>query len=196
MELGSTAICIGNFDGLHKGHRKLLDEFYEKANLYNLKPILITFRPHPILFFHPNKRYLISDYKKKVELLRNLYPKLELNITEFDKKLQSMTSREYVESIIMPKKPKLICVGYDLKVGVDKKLVREIIPEMIKDCEVLETLPVKDKDGKIISSSLIREKLKDGEVENMWDYLERDFSVIGEVGTGKKTGKRNWLSNT
>lgn len=189
MDLGNTAICIGNFDGLHKGHRKLLDEFYKKAKLYNLKPILITFRPHPILFFFPEKRYLISDYKKKVELLRDLYPHIELNITEFDKNLQTMSSVDYVKEIIIPKKPKLLCVGYDLKVGSDKRLVREIIPEMISDCEVLEIQPVKDNAGNIISSSLIRQKLKNGDVENMDLYLQRNFSVFGEVGTGKKLGR-------
>ena len=189
MDLGNTAICIGNFDGLHKGHRKLLDEFYEKAKLYNLKPILITFRPHPILFFFPEKRYLISDYKKKVELLRDLYPHIELNITEFDKKLQIMSSVDYVQEIIIPKKPRLLCAGYDLKVGSDKRLVREIIPEMISDCEVLEIQPVKDSAGDIISSSLIRKKLEAGDVENMDQYLQRDFSVFGEVGTGKKLGR-------
>jgi riboflavin kinase/FMN adenylyltransferase len=189
MELGSTAICIGNFDGLHKGHRKLLDEFYARARKYNLKPILITFRPHPILFFHPHKRYLLSDYKKKVELIRSLYPQIEINITEFNKGLQSMQSLEYVNQIIKPKKPKLLCVGYDLKVGADKKLVREIVPQVLSDCEVLEISPVLDEDDKIISSSLIREKLSEGKVEAVTSYLERDFSMFGVVGTGKKLGR-------
>tara|TARA_B100001971_G_scaffold213155_1_gene245506 strand:- start:95513 stop:96403 length:891 start_codon:yes stop_codon:yes gene_type:complete len=185
---GKTAICIGNFDGLHKGHRKLLDEFQKRARSENLKPILITFRPHPFLFFNPQKRYLLSDYSKKIELIRSVYPSIEINITEFDKKLQSMSAKEYCEQILMDKEPALVCVGYDLQIGHDKKYARDIIPSEIPDCEVLEISPVKDGD-KIISSSLIRECLASGEVSDVREYLMRDFSMIGIVGTGKKLGR-------
>ena len=185
---GTTAICIGNFDGLHKGHRKLLDEFLKNARKNQLKPVLITFRPHPYLFFNPEKRYLLSDYSKKIELIRSVYPTVEVNITEFNKNLQSMSAKEYVKNILLDKEPALVCVGYDLQLGADKIYAREVIPEEIKDCEVLEIEPVKD--GKdIISSSLIRKCLAEGEVEKVKSYLMRDFAMIGTVGTGKKLGR-------
>ena len=62
---GRTAVCIGNFDGLHRGHRKLLDEFLKKSRSLNLKPVLITFRPHPYLFLIHIKDicYLIMQKK-------------------------------------------------------------------------------------------------------------------------------------
>jgi len=188
VDLGNTAICIGNFDGVHKGHRKLLNEFNNQARKYNLKPILITFRPHPILFFHPDKRYLISDYKKKIEIIRSLYPNIEINITEFDEELQKMTAKQYVHKILAPKKPKILCVGYDLQLGSDKKYARDCVKEELPECEVLEIQPVKEN-GDIISSSVVRDLLAVGEVGMVSEYLERDFSMFGNVGTGKKLGR-------
>lgn len=185
---GRTAVCIGNFDGLHRGHRKLLDEFLKKSRTLNLKPVLITFRPHPYLFFNPDKRYLLSDYAKKIELIRNVYPQLEINITEFNSELQSMSAKGYVENILQDKDPALVCVGYDLQLGADKVFARDIIPSVLKDTEVLEIQPAKDGDS-IISSSLIRKCLSEGKVEKVKEYLLRDFSIIGVVGTGKKLGR-------
>lgn len=185
---GKTAICIGNFDGLHKGHRKLLDEFLKKSRSKNLKPILITFRPHPYLFFNPEKRYLLSDYTKKIELIRSVYPTVEVNITEFNKILQSLTAKDYVKDILLDKEPALVCVGYDLQIGSDKMFARDIIPIEIPNCEVLEIEPAKYENN-IISSSLIRKCLNEGKVEDAKSYLLRDFSVIGQVGTGKKLGR-------
>lgn len=184
----TTAICIGNFDGLHRGHRKLLDEFIRRARSLNLKPILITFRPHPYLYFYPDQRYLLSDYSKKIELIRSVYPQVEINITEFNKDLQTMNAKEYVKNILLEKHPALVCVGYDLQLGSDKVFARDVIPEVLNDCEVLEIQPVKEGD-EIISSSLIRKFLKEGEVSKVQSFLMRDFSIIGKVGTGKKLGR-------
>ena len=188
----SSAIAIGNFDGVHKGHQKVFRETKNFAKKNKIKFGILTFSPLPVMFFNKKiKNFRIANnYQKKI-----LFEKAGVNfliIKKFDKKFSKISSLNFIKNIIAKKlNPKFIFVSNNFRYGFnrlgDVKQLEE--NEKTHSYKIINPLPLK-KNKKIVSSTLIRQYLKNGKLKIANKLLKRKWSVNGVVKKGKQIGKK------
>tara|TARA_B110000211_G_scaffold143495_1_gene163782 strand:- start:381 stop:1289 length:909 start_codon:yes stop_codon:yes gene_type:complete len=187
-----SVVAIGNFDGLHVGHQKVLKEAKEKAKKNNLKFGLLTFEPSPVMFFNKNIRnHRINSLDQKIFSLKKM--KLDfVIIINFNKKFSNLSAEDFIEKILFKKlKSKYIFVSKNFKFG--KKRLGNIIT--LKNLEknfffkTVITVPHK-QEKKIVSSSLIRKIIYQGRVQEAERLLGRTWSVEGVVVKGEQRGRK------
>ncbi len=185
-------ILIGNFDGLHLGHQKLfnLAQLYKKK--YNLKIGVINFNPMPKMFFNRNlKNFKISNIDQKIKLIDK--QNVDFVITKkFDKNFSKIKSKIFIKEILFKKlNSKFIFVSNNFRFGNkrsgDVKLL--INYEKIYGYKVVKPKPLV-KNGKIVSSSLIRNLLEHGYIKGANKLLNRNWSIQGIVRKGRQIGKK------
>lgn len=184
-----TATTIGNFDGVHIGHSRIIEKVVSLSKEYNLRSVVITFDPHPVRFFGQEIQ-LLTDLEKKNEILGEMGVDYHL-IMDFNKDLMTMDPEVFVREILTKKlKTRFLVVGYDYKFGARRK----------GDFELLKLLSTKygytafkyDKvviDGLTVSSSNIRRLLQEGNLKLSNKMLGRFYSVVGKVAKGDGIGR-------
>lgn len=188
----NAVVAIGNFDGLHLGHQKVLNQARLKAKRKNLKFGAITFEPIPNMFFNKNiKHYRINLIKQKIFYLKKI--KLDfLIVINFNKSFSNISSDNFIKNILVNKlKSKYIFVSRNFRFG--KKRTGDINTlkkfEKKYSYKTIITIPYQ-KNKKIISSSLIRNNIAEGKVENVQKLLSRPWSIEGEVVRGQQNGRK------
>ena len=188
----NSIILIGNFDGLHLGHQKL----FKIAKIFKFKKKIkigvITFDPIPKMYFNKNlKNYRISNFNQKINILKNYQIDFLIN-KKFNKNFSRTNYLNFISNILYKKiKPKYIFVSNNFRFGNK----REGDVNALKSFEnkynykVINPAPLQKK-SKIISSTLIRENLKKGNIKVVNSYLNRSWSIEGNVITGKKLGRK------
>ena len=188
----NSIILIGNFDGLHIGHQKL----FKIAKIFKFKKKIkigvITFDPIPKMYFNKNlKNYRISNFNQKINILKNYQIDFLIN-KKFNKNFSRTNYLNFISNILYKKiKPKYIFVSNNFRFGNK----REGDVNALKSFEnkynykVINPAPLKKK-FKIVSSTLIREDLKKGNIKVVNSYLNRSWSIEGNVITGKKLGRK------
>ena len=186
-----TVMTIGTFDGLHTGHRKVISKICDRAKVVNKKSLLVTFRPHPLSVLSSKQApRLLSTHEEKREML----DKCGLDYVaflRFDNHLASYDPKKFVKDILVNQLGlSELVVGYDHRFGKaragDAALLELLGREMEFSLEVM--LPVQ-RNGRPISSSLIRNALATGDVKSANLDLGRPYALAGEVVTGKKRGR-------
>ena len=186
-----SVIAIGNFDGLHIGHQKVLKEARQKAINKKLKFGLVTFEPVPTMFFNKNiKNHRINSFNQKIYFLKKI--KLDfLIVINFNKAFSNLSAENFVTKILFEKlKSKYIFISKNFRFG--RKRLGDI--KTLKNFEkkysykILVTTPYKKKD-KIVSSSLIRKIIQKGKIQEAEKLLGRPWSVEGEVIKGEQRGR-------
>tara|TARA_B100001057_G_scaffold270988_1_gene271147 strand:- start:1 stop:909 length:909 start_codon:yes stop_codon:yes gene_type:complete len=184
-------IAIGNFDGLHLGHQKVIKEAKQKARKYKLPFGVMTFEPVPVMFFSKKiKDHRINSLKQKKIQLKKL--RLDfLIIIKFNKKFSSLTAEEFIKKIIFKKtKCKYLYVSKNFKFGFRRQGNIETLKKFEKEFNYknIITNPFK-KNNKTISSTFIRKKIRAGKIELVNKLLNRNWCVEGKVIQGKKRGR-------
>tara|TARA_B100001093_G_scaffold511336_1_gene578997 strand:- start:1679 stop:2587 length:909 start_codon:yes stop_codon:yes gene_type:complete len=185
-------IAIGNFDGLHLGHQKVIKEAKQKAKKNKLPFGVMTFEPVPVMFFSKKTRdhRINSLNQKKIQL-----KKLRLDfliIIKFNKKFSSLTAEEFINKIIFKKtKCKYLYVSKNFKFGFKRQGNIKTLKKFEKKYyyKNIITNPFKTK-NKIISSTFIRKKIRAGKIELVNKLLNRSWCVEGKVIKGKKRGRK------
>jgi len=185
-------IAIGNFDGLHLGHLKVINEAKVKAKKLNLPFGVMTFEPIPVMFFNKKlKNHRINSLEKKKNLLKKL--KLDfLIVIKFNKYFSSLTAEDFIKKIIYKKiKCKYLYVSRNFKFGHKRRGNIKTLKKFEKlfDYKRVITKPYK-KNNKIISSTIIRKKIRAGKIEEINKLLNRVWSVEGKVIKGQKRGRK------
>jgi len=188
----NAVLAIGNFDGLHVGHQKVLKEARKKAQSKRLKFGLITFEPVPTMYFNKNiKNHRINSLSQKIYFLKK--NKLDfLIIITFNRAFSNLNAEEFIKKILFKKlKSQYIFVSRNFKFG--KKRIGDI-KTLIKFekkylYKTVVTIPYKKKD-KIISSSLIRKTINKGCVEKAEKLLGRPWCIEGKVIKGSQRGRK------
>ena len=185
-------IAIGNFDGLHLGHLKVINEAKVKAKKLNLPFGVMTFEPIPIMFFNKKlKNHRINSLEQKKNLLKKL--KLDfLIVIKFNKYFSSLTAEDFIKKIIYKKiKCKYLYVSRNFKFGHKRRGNIKTLKKFEKlfDYKRVITKPYK-KNNKIISSTIIRKKIRAGKIEEINKLLNRVWSVEGKVIKGQKRGRK------
>ena len=185
-------IAIGNFDGLHLGHQKVINEARLKAKKYKLPLGVMTFEPVPVMYFSKkSKDHRINSLQQKKLQLEKL--KLDfLIIIKFDKIFSSLTAEQFIEKIIYKKtKCKYLYVSKNFKFGFKRRGNIHTLKKFEKEFNYknIITKPLK-KNKKIISSTFIRNKIRAGKIVLINKLLNRNWCIEGKVIKGKKRGRK------
>lgn len=186
----NTACTIGNYDGIHKGHQEILKNLKKVANDKNLKTVVITFYPHPRKILNPSQyKCLIVNLETKIDLLKKENIDYIL-IVDFNKQFYQKSPEDFLKFLKESLNCKTLVVGKDWRFGYGAKGDINLAKELSKDLgyEVYTIEDVKDGD-KRISSSKIRQYLKNGDVDKVKELLGRDYYLVEKVVEGDKKGR-------
>ena len=185
-------IAIGNFDGIHLGHQKVINDAKKKAKKNRLPFGLMTFEPVPVMFFNKKiKNHRINSLEQKKDQLK----KLKLNfliVIKFNKKFSSLSPEEFIKKIIHKKTNcRFLYVSKNFKFGFKRKGNIETLKKYEKQYDfknvIVKTFKVKKK---TISSTFIRKKIRKGHIEEVNKLLNRNWSIKGKVIKGQKRGRK------
>ena len=174
-------ICLGYFDGLHLGHLEIINKAVSEGDT-----AVMTFDESPnfVLKKAPNERYLTSLYDKS-NILKSLGVKY-LYILRMSQELLQFSANEFVEDILMKIKPKKIFVGEDYRFG----RYAAGTPNDLKEFFDVDVIPLKQVDGNKISSRVIRDLVRDGNVDQAYKLLSRPYTIVGLVVEGRHNGQK------
>ncbi|MBI5187516.1 MAG: bifunctional riboflavin kinase/FAD synthetase [Nitrospirae bacterium] len=186
-----SVVTLGNFDGLHLGHQALVKMVIDRAKEINGTSVVVTFHPHPLKILAPDKcPPLISIYEEKITLFTNMGVDVLVKIP-FTLEFASKSPGEFVKDILYDSlNVKEIFVGHNYRFGRGRK--GNI--ERLKDLGVELGFRVNEIDyiavnGEVVSSTKIRNLLKDGEIEHAAKLLGRPYAITGIVVQGDGRGK-------
>ena len=185
-------VSMGAFDGVHSGHRKLLKSLKNRAVQTGGEAVVITYYHHPLEIIHRKTfPYLLTERQKKEELIKSFGIDCVLYLN-FDEKMAKMTAMEFLQKILLGTvKVHEFVVGYDTHFG---KMREGNYQFLLKNAEqfhyridVVEPLKI---DNRIVSSSLIRDFVREGNMESVKRFLGRNYSIFGFVKSGRKIGRK------
>ncbi len=189
-----TVLTVGSFDGIHLGHQHILKELEKQSRDCDCVETLITFHPHP-------KEVLGNASKNPIELLTPLEEKLELLenfglplviVIPFTREFSRISYQDFVKDILLKKiRMKKIIIGYDHTFGRNREGHAQQLQELARllDFEV-SVMPPCYVGEEVVSSSHIRQHVKEGKMENAQTLLGRPYSLAGRVVKGEKRGKQ------
>jgi riboflavin kinase/FMN adenylyltransferase len=187
---GEILLTIGVFDGVHAGHRYLLQRLRQRAKERNLLSGVVTFNPHPQSVLHPHEQLpWLSSLDDRVATLRQLGLSIVAVLT-FAPKLAQLGARDFMSLLKTYLKMQGIVVGPDFTLGRagegDINLLRTLGDEMKFSVEVIPPYTI---DGEIVSSTLIRQALIHGDMSRVEKLMGRRFYLTGKVITSDKRGR-------
>ena len=186
-----TILTLGTFDGVHKGHQKILKKLKTEAKKDNLKSVVLTFFPHPRTVLNPDFPLKLIN---TIEERSNLFEKsgIDILITHpFDKNFSELSPDEFVKNILVDKlNIKKILIGYDHRFGKNRTAgIMDLKSFGLKyDFQVIE-ISVEEQDKVSISSTKIRNSVEKGNLSKAKSYLGYDFSLKGKVIKGNAIGR-------
>ncbi len=190
--LKKSVIAIGNFDGVHLGHQKVLKEARLKAKKNNLNFGVVSFEPVPVMFFNKNiKNHRINNYDQKVEYLKKISPNF-LRIIKFNKKFSNYEPKKFIQKIIYNNlDAKFVFVSKNFRFGKGRKGDIYTLKKFEKyfNYKTIISSPLK-KDKKILSSTIIRKKISLGKVKEVSNLLGRPWCIKGLVIKGEQRGRK------
>lgn len=188
----ATAITIGTFDGVHIGHRKILERLIEDAKNQNLKATVLTFFPHPRMVLQKDADIkLLNTIEEKNKILKNLGLDY-LIIHEFTKEFSRLSATEFVRDVLVNSlKTKKVIIGYDHRFGRNRTAnINDLITfGNTFDFEV-EEISAQEINEVSVSSTKIRNALIAGDIETANEYLGYSYMLTGVVSIGKGLGKK------
>lgn len=189
--LKGKVITIGSFDGIHRGHKKILETLKKISVKEGKENLLITFEPHPRMVLEGIKEnFLLTTLEDKMYMFETLNLVDNLLIIPFDKSFAQISADDFVERIVVDKlSPYMFVVGYDTHFGNNRKgdivkLKSILSRERIK----IEIVEPEVEDSQIISSSIIRKFIKFGNIEEANKFLGYKYFVKGSVVKGEGRG--------
>ncbi len=185
-------LALGNFDGVHLGHHRLLQEVVDGANANSGISTAFIFDPHPNKIINPDKApKLITGSLQQAKLLEQIGIKL-LIYNSFNKEISKWEPEEFVQKIIVDKlNAKHIFVGFNYSFGYKGQGTPDLLKELgIKYGFKVSIIRPVELDGKVVSSTLIREALEEGQVKEARHLLGHPFTVTGSVVRGEKRGSK------
>jgi len=183
----TTSIGIGSFDGLHEGHRKLIESVV-KENKHS--PTIASFWPHPREILYKETRLRLDLPEEKLPLLESLGIE-QLVLIPFDITLSKMGPEDFVKNILLDQlQAKSISVGANFKFGYKRTGDIKTIKKITQDTDTkLKIVPILQDENGRISSSRVRALLQNSDLYNAEKILKRPYSFSGKVVRGKGIGK-------
>jgi riboflavin kinase/FMN adenylyltransferase len=190
-ELVGSVVTLGNFDGIHLGHQALIAGAVSDSKKLALPSVVLTFEPHPLSVLAPDRApKLILAHKDKMQLLQTFGVDI-VAVQHFDLAFAALSAEDFVRDLLVRRlKARKIWVGKDLRFGQGRsgevEDLRRWGRELGFEVAVVEPILV---DGNRVSSSRIREFLRDGRVDAVKTMLGRYHFISGRVVEGHRRGK-------
>ncbi len=183
-----TSIAIGSFDGLHAGHRKLIESVVKEKGY---TPTIASFWPHPREVLFNETRLRLDLPEEKLPILEKLGIE-QLVLIPFNKELSKLSAECFIKDVLIDQlKAKNIFVGENFRFGYKRSGDVNTIKNTIQNTDIkLKTISIlEDKEGRL-SSSRVRELLQKSDLKNAFKMLNRAYSFTGIVVEGKGFGKK------
>lgn len=191
-EFPHVVLTLGSFDGVHRGHRVILDAVAQAARAANGTAAVLTMRPHPRQFFAPDHapNLLTSDEKKFA-----LFEAAGLDVTfvlAFNAETANLPPNDFVRTIIHDRcHAREIIVGHDCRFGKGARGDYAILEELASKYDfTTRQIPPLIVEGERVSSTLIRERVLQADLDEVEKLLGRKYSIVGEVITGRGIGRK------
>lgn len=187
-----SVVTIGNFDGIHIGHQKLIETVKSYSNKENLTSVIFSFFPHPVSFFSKNEKFytIFSEEEKILEI-----QKFDIDLLvqcPFNQEFANLEPEEFAKILFKNLNCKVLIVGEDYYFGKNKKgnynLLKKIGEEYNAKVIKIEHIKLKNQTEKV-SSSKIKEYILQKDISTVNTYLNKSYYVYGEVIDGNKLGK-------
>ena len=189
----NAVVTIGTFDGVHEGHRQILNQLKEEAKKTNGETVIITFNPHPRKVLRSDKPgiQLINTIEEKTELLSKAGID-NLVIVPFTQEFSQLTAKQYVEDFLVKKfHPHTIIIGYDHHFGQGREGDYRLLEQYEKDGAFrLKEIPEHILNASGVSSTRIRAAILNGKIEEANELLGYSFFFEGLVVEGDKVGRK------
>ena len=187
---GDSAIAVGSFDGVHRGHAAMLGELRRAAAARRLEPAMLTFEPLPREFFAPREAPArLTTLAEKLALVAA--QGIETAIVErFDRAFASLTPREFAERLARHHRARYVLVGPDFRYGKGRAGNCASLAESGRALGfAVEVLAPVALEGERVSSTLVREALARGDLERAARLLGRRYAICGRVVHGAGRGR-------
>jgi len=189
--LVSPVVTIGNFDGVHRGHRAIMEIVVSRARARSGEAVVYTFDPHPRKVLQPDRPLgLLTTLDQKLARLEELGVDAVV-VERFDREFAAMPPERFVREFVHRRlRPVEVYVGYDFRFGRDRegsmRLLTELGPHLGFSVTIVPEITVEGRD---VNSSRIRQLLQEGQVEEAAVLLDRPYTVRGRVGEGDRRGR-------
>ncbi|MCF8715508.1 bifunctional riboflavin kinase/FAD synthetase [Joostella atrarenae] len=187
-----TVVTVGTFDGVHVGHRKIIDKLVANAIANDLKSTILTFFPHPrMVLQQATDLKLLNTLDEKISILKETGLD-QLIIHPFTKEFSRLTAEEYVKDVLVDNiNAKKVIIGYDHRFGRNRTATIDDLIDFGEkyDFEV-EQISVEEVDEVSVSSTKIRKALEEGDVKTANTFLGYSYMLTGEITQGKGLGKQ------
>jgi riboflavin kinase/FMN adenylyltransferase len=188
----ASAVTIGNFDGVHRGHQLVISQLKQVAEVTSLPTVVIIFEPQPIEYFAPDKApKRLARFREKIAYLKAQRIDYLLCL-HFDQKLAAQSAEDFVQQILVSSlNTKHLVIGDDFHFGKNRQGNFQFLKD---NCERFgfmvdetETLMI---EGERVSSTRIRESIQQGDFEKAAELLGRPYSLSGRIAHGQKLGRK------
>lgn len=186
-----SIITIGTFDGVHIGHKKILEKIIHNSIIQNCESVVLTFFPHPRMVLQENSEIkLLNTVNEKIELFDNLGLD-NLIIHPFDEEFSKLSAEEFVKTILVDQfKIKKIIIGHDHRFGRNRTAnIDDLIIYGEKYDFEVEQISAQELNDIAVSSTKIRNSILDGNIELANNYLGYNYYFSGTVVKGKQLGR-------
>ena len=192
----NSVLTIGNFDGLHLGHQKMLEQLHAEANRLDTHRCLMTFEPLPREFFAQGKSATgrLMSRGEKMRILANFPPQIRpeyLLFLNFNQALANMSANEFIEKVLLDQlQIKSVIIGDDFRFGCDRKGSFDLLQEYGEKFQFsVGSIASHCIEQQRVSSSLIREALLSNQLSQADKMLGRAYTICNRVSHGDKRGR-------
>lgn len=195
LSQSKRAIALGNFDGIHLGHQKVIKPILQEPISKTLIPALVTFIPHPQEFFSGERKKLLTPINEKAKILEKLGIQ-ELILLPFERELANFTPLKFVQEILLEKiKADFVSVGEDFCFGYKRQGKAKDLESLANQYNIQVNITPEqnfliNEQNIRISSSYIRDSLREGKIDLANQMLGRNYQIQGKVIEGQKLGRQ------